>query len=210
MVNYQLGKIYIITSETNKLLYVGSTAQKYLSSRLQEHIREFKEGRSWYSSFKLMDCEDYNIKLLKEYPCCNKKQLDREEGYWTLYYKEQTDYTCVNKNIAGRTIKEWVEANKDYIADYKKEWREANKEYIALKSKEHYEANKDKYAKSGKEYREANKEHISEYHKIYYIANEAKKKEKHECVCGGKYTTASKTIHDKTKKHQKFLKSQTT
>ena len=189
MVNYQLGKIYIITSETNKLLYVGSTTQKYLSSRLQEHIREFNGGRSWYSSFKLMDCEDYNIKLLKEYPCCNKKQLDREEGYWTLYYKEQTDYTCVNKNIAGRTIKEYYEANKEHIQEKQKEYAELNKEKIAEYHKEWSEANPE----YGKEYREAN----------HAIINE-----KHTCSCGGKYTTNNIKKHEKTKLHQEYLKTQ--
>jgi hypothetical protein len=189
MVNYQLGKIYIITSETNKLLYVGSTAQLYISTRLQGHIKDFKQGRISCCSFKLMDCEDYNIKLLKEFPCCNKKQLEREEGFWILHYKEQTDYTCVNKNIAGRTNKEWREANKEYISDY----LEANKDHISLR---------------GKGYREANKNHIAEYSKIYYIANEARIKEKHECSCGGKYTTRNKLRHEKTTLHQEYLKTQ--
>jgi len=177
----------------------------------------------------LIECEDYNIKLLKEYPCCNKKQLDREEGYWTLHYKEQTDYTCVNKHIAGRTIKEWREANKECLAEKHKEYRQINKEKIASKHKEWREANPE-YNKEwreanpeyGKEYREANKDHIAEYrkewseanpeyHKEYYEANKehltAYKKEKHECVCGGKYTTCSKATHEKSNRHQDYIKS---
>jgi hypothetical protein len=189
MVNYQLGKIYIITSETNKLLYVGSTAQLYISTRLQGHIKDFKQGRISCCSFKLMDCEDYNIKLLKEFPCCNKKQLEREEGFWILHYKEQTDYTCVNKNIAGRTNKEWREANKEYISEY----REANKAHTSLRGKEYYQANKEQISEKSKEHYQANKERFTE---------------KHNCPCGGKYTTKNKPIHDKTTLHQDYLKSQ--
>ena len=35
----------------------------------------------------------------------------------------------------------------------------------------------------------------------YYSANVAHKKEKHDCLCGGKFTTASKCRHLKTSRH---------
>ena len=42
MVNYQQGKIYKIVDKTNNNIYIGSTAEKYLSKRLQKHIAHYK------------------------------------------------------------------------------------------------------------------------------------------------------------------------
>ena len=44
-----------------------------------------------------------------------------------------------------------------------------------------------------------------EYLKQYREKNKDKLKEKHDCICGGKYTTACKAQHEKTKKHQEYL-----
>ena len=42
MPNYQLGKIYKITSSHTDLCYIGSTCEKYLSSRLGGHKKSMK------------------------------------------------------------------------------------------------------------------------------------------------------------------------
>ena len=48
-----------------------------------------------------------------------------------------------------------------------------------------------------------------EYHKQYHEKNKdiihAKKNEKHNCVCGGKYTVAHKQKHIRSAKHQEYL-----
>ena len=48
-----------------------------------------------------------------------------------------------------------------------------------------------------------------EYHKQYHEKNKdiihAQQKEKHNCICGGKYTHIHKIQHLKTKKHQQYL-----
>tara|TARA_R110000823_G_scaffold299733_1_gene420463 strand:- start:38 stop:724 length:687 start_codon:yes stop_codon:yes gene_type:complete len=173
MPDYQLGKIYLITSETNKLLYIGSTCQKYLSTRIQGHVSDYKnDSKKKCCSYKLLECDDYNYKLLKDFPCSNIQQLRREEGVWILHYKEQTDYECVNKNIAGRTLKEYYQKNRDKIKEYYeanldkfKAYREANLD----KAKAYREANRDK----AKAYREANRDKAKEYQE----KNREKKKE---------------------------------
>jgi hypothetical protein len=48
-----------------------------------------------------------------------------------------------------------------------------------------------------KKYNDTHKEES----KKYYVDNVMKLKEKFICTCGGKYTHANKSIHDKTKKH---------
>jgi len=78
---------------------------------------------------------------------------------------------CVNKYIAGQTRKEYLETHKDKI-------------------KEYLEENREKILEQTKEYREKNREKIREKNNI-----------KNNCDCGGKYTTANKATHFKSKKH---------
>tara|TARA_R110000822_G_C15124154_1_gene474355 strand:+ start:95 stop:739 length:645 start_codon:yes stop_codon:yes gene_type:complete len=177
MPDYQLGKIYLITSETNKLLYIGSTAQKYISTRIQGHIRDHKYGSNYCCSYKLLECDDYEYKLLKDFPCSNVEQLRREEGFWILHYKNQSDYECVNKYIAGRTYKEWCETNRDKLKEYQKEWYQKNKDKVLEEMKQYNEQNKDKKKEYDKIYSENNRDKIKEYQKEYNEQNKNKRKE---------------------------------
>ena len=111
---YQRGKIYkLVSSETDKI-YVGSTIQK-LKKRKSEH--KTKPNKS----SKLICCYDnFNIVLIKNYPCNSKKELEREEGY---IIKQNLDI-CVNEKIAGRTKKEYNESRRDITNEYRrnKKW----------------------------------------------------------------------------------------
>ena len=179
MPDYRLGKLYIITSETNKLIYIGSTSQKYISTRISGHIKDYKNGKRKCKSYKLIECDDYNYKLLKDFPCSNKQQLKREEGFWILHYKEQPDYECVNKNIAGRTYKEWCDDNRDKIKERKKEWRENNRDKTKEHYKKWYDNNKDKAKEHYKKWYDNNKDKAKEQSKKYYQNNKDKVKEWH-------------------------------
>jgi hypothetical protein len=57
----------------------------------------------------------------------------------------------------------------------------------------------------GKYYREKNKDTIHAKKKEYYNDNKDKKNEKHDCICGGKYTHVHKALHIRTAKHQQYL-----
>ena len=48
---------------------------------------------------------------------------------------------------------------------------------------------------------------MAEYHEINKDAIDAKRKVRHDCDCHGKYTTANKQIHFKTKKHLEYFES---
>ena len=167
MPNYKLGKLYIITSEQHKLIYIGSTAQKYISTRITGHIAGYKNGSKKCKSYKLLECDDYEYKLLKDFPCSNKQQLKREEGFWILHYKEQTDYECVNKNIAGRTKKEWCDNNKDKAKENYKKWYDNNKDKAKEHYKKWYDNNKDKAKEHSKKYYQNNKDKIKARQKEY-------------------------------------------
>jgi hypothetical protein len=55
-----------------------------------------------------------------------------------------------------------------------------------------------------KQYYDANKEKI----KAYSEDNKEKLRKKFQCLCGGKYTFENISIHNKTKKHLKYIEEQ--
>jgi uncharacterized protein (DUF2344 family) len=142
MPDYQNGKIYKLYSPSKNLVYYGSTVQT-LSQRLGGHIRENRRGKHCSSS-EIIECGDYKIELLEDYPCNNKQQLERKEGE---YIKNNE---CINKCVAGRGNKEYYIDNADKL----KEYYENNKEEIKQKSLKYYNDNRDK---------------IREYKKQYYL-----------------------------------------
>jgi molecular chaperone DnaK (HSP70) len=231
---YQKGKIYKIVCDTLNLTYYGSTIEPTVAKRLTKHISVFnsyKKGKAnFVTSFKLFENNNYNIFLVENYPSYSKDELHARERF----YIENNE--CVNKNIPCRTIKEYIEANKDKlnekfkeyrdnnkdkIKECKKEYREKNKDKIKECKKEHYQNNKDKIDEKNKEYYEKNKDRIKEYKiewseknkdkikeckKEYRENNKDKIKEKFNCECGGCYTYEHKTSHFKTNLHQEYLK----
>jgi len=64
-------------------------------------------------------------------------------------------------------------------------------------SKEWREENKEELVKYSKKYGDEHKEQIAEY-----------KKEKYDCPCGSTLCKGAKAKHEKTKKHQNYLKKQ--
>ena len=134
MPNYQNGKIYKLWTPEGDCTYIGSTTQP-LAVRLGGHKRESNATCSKYLFSKYTDIR---IELMEDYPCNNKEQLNRREGEII----RATD--CINKQIAGRTYKEYYETNKVKIAEQQKKYKEDNKTKIAEYQKNHYEKNKTK------------------------------------------------------------------
>jgi hypothetical protein len=179
---YHSSKIYKISSSHIDKFYIGSTI-KTLNRRLVGHKSHYthyiEKGMGAYiSSFEVVKFDDAIIELIKDVKCENRKELDKIEGDCILEYHER----ILNKNIPGRTMKE-----------YNEEYRITHKDKI----KEYYEINKDRI----KEYYEINKDKKKEY----YEANKEKLREKIECICGSKYSRCDKSTHNKTKKHQLFI-----
>ncbi len=170
---YQGSKLYKIISNLSDDIYIGSTCEKYLSNRLGKHRSDYKrylEGKESYtSSYELLKLSHYEIILIENYPCNNKDELKARESYWI----KQLD--CVNKNIPGRTHKQWLDDNKVHCKEY---------------AKEHYEKNKVTVATTHSKYYEKNKEHIS-----------AQKAQICICECGRQYTHGKRARHMKTAYH---------
>lgn len=123
---YKRGMIYTIRNYTDDtMIYVGSTINT-LSKRFYNHKIDYKTGRS-LSLYLFIDNDDWTdwyIELYEQYPCNNKKELERREG------EVIREIGTINKNIAGRTHKEWRENKKNEIDAKKKKYYENNKNMI--------------------------------------------------------------------------------
>ena len=140
MPNYQEGKIYKITSEQLPgKYYIGSTTntlKKRLWGHRTDYNRYLKGTRHKCSSSIIICYPDAKITLIEEFPCECKKELEKREGVIIrCYMKEHCLEGVVNRQIAGRSNKEWDNENKERVAATKKVWRQANKERINEKER---------------------------------------------------------------------------
>jgi len=182
MPDYSKGKIYMIKCNLTGEAYYGSTTAT-LSKRLSRHI-----SNSTCMSNQIIDRGDYDIILIKNYPCETRKELDREEG---IYIRNNE---CVNKIVAGRTIKEWCYENKEHLQEYRKEYKKENREKILEQRKKYYNENKEKTAEQKKKYYNKNKEKIAEQYN-----------KKITCECGCIVSRSCLARHKRTLKHQNFI-----
>ena len=135
MINYNNSKIYKIVDNTNNNIYIGSTTEKYLSSRLSKHLGNYKrflEGKvkTCCSCKLIFENNNFYIELLELVNCNSKDELHKKERYYI------ENNVCINKNIPGRTNKEWKDDNKEKIKEWKKEYKQKNKEKIKEYQKE--------------------------------------------------------------------------
>jgi hypothetical protein len=193
MPDYKNGKIYMLESKEGNVRYYGSTVQS-LKERLRKHKvdkKRYEEVKNrYYTSYKILEYSDCEISLVEDYPCNNKKELETRERF----YIENND--CVNKFIPTRTLKEWREEKKDEIKQQNKEYYEKNKDEILQKQKEYREEKKDEIKQQNKERYEKNKDEIKQ-----------KQKEKITCVCGAVVRKNDIRRHERSKKHQEYIKT---
>jgi len=143
-----MGIIYEIVDLTTGERYIGSTV-KNKERRLIEHIssyKSFKNGKgNFVTSFIIIEKNNYEIRLLEE-----TNDLVEREGF---YIKKME---CVNKNIVGRTLKE-----------YNKEKYEINKVKILEQQKKKYNCICGSIInRNGKSRHERTTKHLSNVHII--------------------------------------------
>jgi len=124
------------------------------------------------SSYEVLQHGDAFIELLEEFPCANRVQLCKREGELI----RATD--CVNKNVAGRTRKQYRDDHKVGIKQYRKDNKDKIKQYYqdnkietSAYGKQYREDNKVKIARFQKQYRDDNKEQLDEKKKQWYEDN---------------------------------------
>ena len=216
IINYNNTIIYKIVCKDVNITdcYVGQTT--HFTNRKSQHKTNCNNiNNSSYNCYVYQFIREHNgwdnwdMIEIEKYNAIDRLDAGKKERYWV-----ETLQATLNKNIPSRTEKEYridnndktkarYKQNKDKILQYHKEYYKQNKE----KSPIYYELNKDKVQNYHKEYNEKNKDKLTEQHKDYYKQNKDQLNQKHSCVCGGKYTTQHKLIHEKTKKHIDFVKT---
>jgi hypothetical protein len=166
---YKTGKIYDITSNNTDMVYVGSCT-KILKTRLYKHITT----RTCSSKY-IIDCGDYNINLIENYPCDSKKELRMREQYYINKYRND------GKNIVNiinaytseedkkQYQKQWREENKDKKDAYLKNYRMNHREDAIEYQKQYRQENKDSLKVKRKFKRQKNILEIREYDKERYL-----------------------------------------
>ena len=125
--NYDRGKIYKIVCNVTGKIYVGSTTEPSLARRLAGHKTSYnfylKGKRGYVSSFEILKNENYFIELICNASCNSRDELSAIEGTYIRELK------CINKNIAGRTKKEYYTDNLDTLKKYRSDNAEKIKQY---------------------------------------------------------------------------------
>ena len=153
MPNYQQSKIYTIRCKNDDtLIYVGSTTQP-LSHRWGGHKKSSKKqtNRLIYKTIN-GNFDEWYIELYEEYPCENKEELLKREGEVIRLIGN------LNKEIAGRTQKEWYENNYDRLKEKQKQYNIENKEKRKEYQKQYNIENKEKRKEYKKQYRRKKKQ----------------------------------------------------
>lgn len=217
MPDYSKSKIYAIRSFQTDECYIGSTCQN-LAMRLGGHKRNYKSWKNgktnFTSSFILLDkYDDCHIELIEDVECKSKEELNRREGQVI-----RNTENCVNKQIAGRTQKEYQTDNLNKIKKLNKEYYSENLDEIKKRHKEYYIDNTDMLIEYQKKYNKENADVIREKRKQHYQNNidiirekskqhYQKAKQKIVCECGCEVSKKTLTRHKKTKKHLDYLEN---
>jgi hypothetical protein len=190
MTDYYNAKIYKIYGRSSdgaesEECYIGSTCVKYLSLRMGQHrtdYNKFLKGNKRHSTTSVCLFEKYGvdncyIELIEAFPCKSKDELRKKEGETIRLHPN-----CVNRCIAGRTQKEYIQENKEEILE---------------KNNEYYQEHRKQIAEQRKEYRDKNRDKLS-----------GQQKEPFVCDCGSEVRRGEKARHFKSQKHQSFLNTQ--
>jgi hypothetical protein len=172
---YIKGQIYKIISSNTEKIYIGSTILP-LDLRFSLH----KSSKKKCTSMHIINEGNASIKLICEYPCKNKIELELEENRWMLALREE-GFEVVNKCTPG------AYAAAGGSKEYKKEYCKANNEKIIKQKAEYYKANKEKITKQKAEYNK-------------------NRRPRFKCICCNKdYPSANLKIHQQTVKYNRNM-----
>ena len=132
--NLENCKIYKITSMNNpELVYYGHTCQTF-AQRFAAH----KSSSNKTTSKIIIEKGDAIILLVEDYPCLNENEARAREGFYIL------NNPCVNKNVAGRTDKQYYIDKKEIKDEYQKKYDNEHKEQISKRMKVYNKLYRDK------------------------------------------------------------------
>jgi hypothetical protein len=187
--DYSKTIIYKIQHIDNpELLYVGSTTD--FTKRKYQHKSDCNNPNRNKYNMKLYQMirengnwDMFNMVIVKEYPCENRRQAECEEDRCIREMKATLNsiraFITPEEQIEIR--RQWRLENKDKIKEYNLEHKEQRKQYyienkdkIVEQNKQYYTENKDKKLEQYKQYYTENKDKILEQRKQYYTENKDK------------------------------------
>ena len=218
MPNYQNGTIYKICCKNPEITdcYVGSTTSHLKRKSRHKGACNNKDDKAFnYPVYRFIrdngNWENWEMVLLEDYPCRNKKQLVIRERFWF----EKLNST-LNSQYPERSKKESDTAyylkNREKLLEYQKKYTKENKDKKRIYDKKYTEENKDKISEKNKEYYIKNKEEMKDKMRESYIKNKDKRqlynKQIINCPCGSVVCRGGLSQHKKSKKHQNWEKTQ--
>ena len=103
--DYNNCKIYkIISMNDINLVYYGHNCDT-----LSRRFSRYKSPSNKSTSKQIIDLGDAMIVLVEDFPCDNENQARAREAFYIQ------NNPCINKNIPGRTVKQYYADNYDKI-----------------------------------------------------------------------------------------------
>ena len=210
-VDYSKGLIYKLCCKEPVIedIYIGSTTN--FKIRKNQHKTSCCNVNSNKYNMKIYKFirdnggfNNWDMIMIEEYSCNNKKQLETRERYWIEQLKSN-----LNSELPTQTMSEWYSKNKERISIEGKEHRKNNKEQISKQRKEYREKQKEKINEQQKEYRKQNINKIRIQDKKSYEKNKKEIEERNKkpiecefCKCIVRKDFLKR--HQKSKKCMKF------
>lgn len=192
-IDYSKTIIYkIVCNDLNiTYTYVGSTTD--LTKRKNQHKTDCNNPNGAGHNYKLYTTirenggwSNWSVVLVENYPCDSGTEARKRERYFYELYNADLNVIRPFTSDVER-----VEQHKE-------------------RGKQYHINNIEKIKKNYVDNAEKIKEQRREHYAINSISINDKLKEKHNCECGGKYTTRDKSTHYKTNKHQNFIETNAT
>jgi hypothetical protein len=176
-INYENACIYEIVCKDVNITqrYIGSTTnliKRRFAHRSSCNNEKSKEYNYYVYQFirENGSFDNWDVVLIeKVIDCKDKEHLHKRERFYIESLKAE-----LNKRIPNRTQKEWLENNKNKIAEYREKNIEKYNEY----QREYRANNKNEINERQRISREKNMEKYKEYQREYYADNKDEKNEK--------------------------------
>lgn len=201
---YKNGKVYKIVCNITKEEYIGSCCIP-LPKRKYYHIddhKKWKKGnkRRYMSVFKIIDRGNFDIILIEDYPCQNKRQLLARERYWF----DNIQNINQNKPICHEGEKQ--EVQKKYREEHKVELQEWKKVEIQCECGVIYtQSHKQRHFECQRHKKYESFEPKTEWEEHWKQVEIEKTIPNYICQCGSQVQKDQKTRHEKTIKHQTYI-----
>jgi len=189
-----------------KDLYVGHTTNWI--KRKSNHKKNCYNANSKRHNFKVYTMmrdngswDNWDMIEIEKYPCNDEREARTRERYW---YEELHASMNTNRPIWTEEEKKEYEKNRD-----RTEYRNRPE----VKEQKRINSLKPEQVEKRKQYRqdENNKQKMKEYLKDYRKKNKEilsqKQKEKYTCSCGSEIVKCTKSRHERSTKHKKYIES---